>query len=160
MKLIYDTINETLLPWPRIDDEPVVGLDPHLLEMTVVQEDEPTYDPATEVLEQTQTIDTEAKTVTRVWNVVDLPPSVVSAEAAVAQYFSPYQIAALSRLELALLQAGQPLGPAMSETKAWLESVMLGWATDPTPRAAAEFGVPTVSFEVACAEAVAGLQQI
>lgn len=102
MKLIYDTSTQALLPWPRIDDEPVIGLEPHLLEMTVVQEDEPTYDPTTEVLEQTQVIDTEAKTVTRGWNVVDLPPSVVSAEAAVAQYFSPYQIAALSRFDTKL----------------------------------------------------------
>lgn len=80
MKLIYDTINEILLPWPRIDDEPVIGLEPHLLEMTVVQEDAPDYNPVTEVLEQTQVIDSEAKTVTRSWNVVDLPPTLYSAE--------------------------------------------------------------------------------
>ena len=44
-----------------------------------------------------------------------LPPApqpeaeLVTAEEAVSQYFSAYQIAALSRLEMALLQAGKPL---------------------------------------------------
>jgi hypothetical protein len=46
--------------------------------------------------------------------VVSEPPVVeevvatFTAEEIVAQYFSPYQIAALSRLEMALLQAGNP----------------------------------------------------
>lgn len=89
--------------------------------------------------------------------VVEVPPD-ITAEQAVSAYFSAYQIAALQRLEMALLQAGKPLGPAMSAAKQWLESVMLGWAIDPTPKPAAAFGEPSVSFEQASAEAVAGLQ--
>jgi hypothetical protein len=81
----------------------------------------------------------------------------VTAEETVAAYFSPYQIAALSRLEMALLQAGQPLGPAMSAAKTWLESVMLGWAVSPVAAPAEAFGVPSVTFEEASAEAVASL---
>jgi hypothetical protein len=81
----------------------------------------------------------------------------ITAEEAVAQYFSPYQIAALQRLEMALLQAGKPLGPAMSAAKTWLESVMLGWAVSPVAAPAAAFGVPSVTFEQASAEAVASL---
>jgi hypothetical protein len=81
-----------------------------------------------------------------------------TAEEIVSQYFSAYQIAALQRLEMALLQAGKPLGSAMTAAKTWLEAVMLGWAIDPTPKPAAAFGVPGVSFEQASAEAVAGLQ--
>jgi hypothetical protein len=86
------------------------------------------------------------------------PPPAVTAEEAVAAYFSPYQIAALSRLEMALLAANKPLGPAMTAAKTWLENVLLGWAVDPTAKPAGAFGVPSVSFEEASAEAVAGLQ--
>jgi hypothetical protein len=83
----------------------------------------------------------------------------ITAEEAVAAYFSPYQIQALTRLEMALLQAGKPLGPNMLAAKTWLESVMLGWAIDPTPKPAAAFGSPNgATFESASAEAVAGLQ--
>lgn len=83
----------------------------------------------------------------------------VTAEQAVAKYFSAYQIAALQRLEMALLQAGKPLGVKMSACKTWLESVMLGWAVSPVAKPAAEYGVPQASFEEASAEAVAALQE-
>jgi hypothetical protein len=81
-----------------------------------------------------------------------------TAEQVVAKYFSAYQIAALQRLEMALLQANKPLGPQMTAAKTWLESVMLGWAVDPTPKPAAAFGEPSVTFEQASAEAVQALQ--
>jgi hypothetical protein len=157
MKALYNTETNAVLPWPRIDEEPVVGLDAHLLEMTVVQEPQPAYDPATQRLEKTEVIDTEARTVTRGWSVVEVPVATFTAEEIVSQYFSAYQIAALSRLEMALLQAGQPLGPAMTAAKQWLESVMLGWAVSPVAAPAEAFGVPSVSFEQASAEAVASL---
>jgi hypothetical protein len=82
-----------------------------------------------------------------------------TAEQAVSQYFSAYQIAALQRLEMALMQAGKPLGPAMTACKTWLEGVMLGWAMNPTPAPAASFGSPAggVTFEQASAEAVTDL---
>jgi hypothetical protein len=83
----------------------------------------------------------------------------VTAEQAVAKYFSAYQIAALQRLEMALLQAGKPLGPKMAAAKEWLESVMLGWALDPTPAPQESFGQPQATFAEASAEAVGDLQQ-
>lgn len=86
------------------------------------------------------------------------PVETFTAEEIVSQYFSAYQIAALQRLEMALLQAGKPLGTNMTAAKTWLEGVMLGWAIDPTPKPAAAFGEPSVTFEQASAEAVAGLQ--
>ena len=93
--------------------------------------------------------------------VIPPPPTpyveTVTAEEAVSKYFSAYQIAALQRLEMALLQANKPLGPQMSAAKTWLESVMLGWAVDPTPQPAVAFGEPSVTFEQASAEAVANL---
>jgi hypothetical protein len=78
-----------------------------------------------------------------------------TAEQAVSQYFSPYQTLALQRFEMALLQANKPLGVKMSAAKTWLESVMLGWALDPTPKES--FGSPAATFEEASAEAVADL---
>jgi hypothetical protein len=86
------------------------------------------------------------------------PAPTFTAEQIVSQYFSAYQIAALQRLEMALLQANKPLGPAMTAAKTWLESVMLGWAMNPVAAPAESFNVPSVSFEQASAEAVAGLQ--
>jgi hypothetical protein len=88
--------------------------------------------------------------------VVEVPP-LLTAEQAVSAYFSPYQIAALQRLEMALLQAGKPLGVKMTACKTWLESVMLAWAMNPTPAPAASFGSPAATFEEASAEAVTDL---
>ena len=89
---------------------------------------------------------------------VPTPTPTVTAEEAVSAYFSPYQIAALSRLEMALLQAGKPLGPAMTAAKTWLEGVMLAWAVSPVAAPADAFGQPGATFEQASAEAVAALQ--
>jgi|688.fasta_scaffold294977_3 hypothetical protein len=88
--------------------------------------------------------------------VVEVPP-LLTAEQAVAQYFSPYQTLALQRLEMALMQAGKPLGPKMTAAKTWLETVMLSWAASPTPAPAEAFGVPQASFAEASGEAVASL---
>jgi hypothetical protein len=81
-----------------------------------------------------------------------------TAEQIVSQYFSAYQIAALQRLEMALLQANKPLGPKMTAAKQWLEGVMLSWAASPTPAPAESFGQPQASFAEASSEAVADLQ--
>jgi hypothetical protein len=80
-----------------------------------------------------------------------------TAEQIVSRHFSAYQIAALQELRMALLQAGKPLGAKMTACKTWLESVMLGWAMNPTPAPSASFGSPAASFEEASAEAVADL---
>jgi len=157
MKLIYNTQTQKLLPWPRIDDEPVVGLAAQLLEMDVMQEPQPALDPATQRLEKTEVIDTDTRTVTRGWNVVEVPVATMTAEEAVSQYFSAYQIAALQELRMALMTAGKPLGPKMTAAKNWLESVMLGWAMNPAPAPQESFGQPQATFEEASAEAVADL---
>ena len=81
----------------------------------------------------------------------------ITAEEAVAAYFSPYQIQALARLEMALLQAGKPLGPQMLAAKTWLEGVMLAWALNPVAAPAESFGSPAATFEQASAEAVTDL---
>ena len=86
------------------------------------------------------------------------PVATITAEQAVSQYFSAYQIAALQELRMALAQAGKPLGPKMSACKTWLESVMLAWAVDPTPKPQSNFSSPAATFEEASAEAVQNLQ--
>ncbi len=83
------------------------------------------------------------------------PLPTITAEEAVSQYFSPYQTLALQRFEMALMQAGKPLGVKMTACKQWLEGVMLGWALDPTPKES--FGQPAATFEEASAEAVTDL---
>jgi hypothetical protein len=85
------------------------------------------------------------------------PLPTITAEQAVSQYFSPYQTLALQRFEMALLQAGKPLGPKMTAAKQWLETVMLSWAASPTPAPQESFGVPQATFAEASGEAVADL---
>ncbi len=85
------------------------------------------------------------------------PVATYTAEQVVSQYFSAYQIAALQELRMALLQAGKPLGPAMTAAKQWLEGVMLSWAAAPTPAPAEAFGVPQATFAEASGEAVVDL---
>jgi len=72
-KILYYTPTQTLKPYPRNDDEPVVGLDPDYKVFNIVQDDEPTYDPATQYLTTTETIDTLAETVTYGYQINDLP---------------------------------------------------------------------------------------
>jgi hypothetical protein len=90
--------------------------------------------------------------------VVEVPP-LLTAEQAVSAYFSPYQTLALQRFEMALMQAGKPLGPKMSACKQWLEGVMLGWAMNPVAAPAESFGSPAATFEEASAEAVTDLAE-
>jgi hypothetical protein len=85
------------------------------------------------------------------------PVATFTAEQIVSQYFSAYQIAALQRLEMALMQAGKPLGVKMTAAKNWLESVMLGWAASPTPAPQESFGQPQATFAEASSEAVTDL---
>lgn len=75
MKLIYDTLTSTLQAYPRADDEPVIGLDPRYLEMDVLQQPQPEYDPTTHRLEPIEAIDLDARTVSRGWQAVELPPA-------------------------------------------------------------------------------------
>jgi hypothetical protein len=74
MRLLYDQQTAALRPYPRPDDEPVVGLDPRYISMALIQEPQPAYDPATERLEPTEAIDLDALTVTRGWAIIPIEP--------------------------------------------------------------------------------------
>jgi hypothetical protein len=154
MKALYNTETQTLVPWPRIDDEPVVGLDAHLLEMTVVQEDQPAYDPATQRLEKAEVIDAEAQTVTRGWSVVEVPVATFTATEWVdAQGFSGNRTTTMLYLKLRLDAAGKS-SPKLAAVQAWLDGMIVAGVTQPEERRS-DYPAAPYSFEEASGEALA-----
>ena len=83
------------------------------------------------------------------------PAPTYTPEAWTAIHFSAMQVSALQRFEMALLQAGKPLGPNMTSLKGWMEGMLVA-SVDPTPRS--DWQQPPCSYEAASVEAVAGLQ--
>jgi hypothetical protein len=73
-RILYHQPTTTLVPYPRDDDGPVIDLDPAYLELALIQEAQPDYDPNTQQLTPTEVIDLTDLVVTRGWNVVPLPP--------------------------------------------------------------------------------------
>jgi len=73
MKILFHIPTETLKPYPREDEEPVVGLDPEYDTFDLIQEPEPEFDPATNWIESTEIIDLAAKIVSRGWQINALP---------------------------------------------------------------------------------------
>ena len=92
MKLLYDTTTAKLTPYPRSDDEPVVGLDPCYLVLGLIQQEKPDHDPATHYLRRTEAIDLNASQVTRGWGLVAHEPMPV--------------VVTMTSLRLALIDAG------------------------------------------------------
>lgn len=72
MKLLLNTKTLRLTKYPRMDEEPVIGLDPIYIEMDVIQESEPEYDPSIHEIYSIETVDVEAKTVVRSFGVCDV----------------------------------------------------------------------------------------
>jgi hypothetical protein len=95
MRLLYNTLTERLQPYPRADDEDVVGLSPEYLIMQVVNTAKPVFDEATEVLVPAQTVNTTTQTVTNGWTIAPKPEP-VSLPIAVS----------MRSLRLALIDAG------------------------------------------------------
>jgi hypothetical protein len=151
MKLLYNTETNTVLPWPRIDEEPVVGLDAHLLEMDVVQEDQPAYDPASQRLEKTEVIDAEARTVVRAWNVVEVPAPVFTAE----EHLESVGLGGNRQPTLLYLRQAGAVSAKLDATEAFLNTVLAMFAADPAPRS--DWPAAPHSFEQVVAEAVSSL---
>lgn len=76
MKLLYNTTTQELGAYNRGDDEDASALSSEYLIMTVTRDDVPEFDPLTQQLSGTETIDTEARTVHYGWQVEALPPTV------------------------------------------------------------------------------------
>lgn len=73
-RILYDTVEEKTYPYPRNDDEDIVGLQAPLVALTIVYTSPPSYDPNTEKLEQFFTPNIPLETYTQGWNVVALSP--------------------------------------------------------------------------------------
>jgi hypothetical protein len=158
MKLLYNTETQTLLPWPRIDDEPVVGLAAHLLEMTVVQEDRPEYDPATQRLEKTEVIDAEARTVTRGWEIVEIPaPTFTPADWVDQQGFAGNRSTTMLYLKLQL-DAAEKTSAKLASVQAWLDALIVAGVTQPEERRS-DWAASPYTFEEASGEALTVLNQ-
>jgi hypothetical protein len=157
MKALYNTQNSAILPWPRIDEEPVVGLDAHLLEVDVVQEDQPAYDPALQRLEKTEVIDTDTRTLTRGWSVVQVPaPTFTAAEWVDQQGYAGNRSTTMLYLKLKLDAAGKT-SAKLAAVQAWLDSMIVAGVTQPEERRS-DWAASPWSFEQASAEALAVLQ--
>lgn len=75
MKLLYNTITQLFQPYNRGDNEAVAELDPIYQVYDVIQNEEPAYDPATHRLQAQESIDHDARTVTRSWSVMAIQES-------------------------------------------------------------------------------------
>lgn len=151
MKALYNTQTNAVLPWPRIDEEPVVGLDARLLEMTVVQEPQPAYDPATERLEKTEVIDTAARTITRGWSVISVPPATFTAE----QHLESVGLGGNRQPTLLYLRQAGAVSPKLDATEQYLNTILAMFAQDPAPRS--DWPAAPFAFEDVVGEAVASL---
>jgi hypothetical protein len=155
MKALYNTQTSTILPWPRIDNEPVVGLAAHLLEMDVVQEDQPAYDPATQRLEKTEVIDEDARTVTRGWSVAEVPVATMLAEEFLESVgLGGNRQPTLLYLRQSLTAAGKSCAE-LDAVEAYLQQVLTMFAANPAPRN--DWPNPSVTFEAAVQSAMQAL---
>jgi hypothetical protein len=98
-------------------------------------------------LEKTEVIDTGNRTVTRGWNVVEVPPPVYTAE----QHLASVGLAgdrqpALLYLRLNLQAAGKQ-SPELDALEAYLAGILDTFATDPSPRS--DWPQPPLTFEAA-----------
>lgn len=73
MKILFHISSQTFKPYPRYDEEPVIGLSDEYEVYDVTQEPEPSYDANTHTCEATETIDAQNKIVTRGWIVREKP---------------------------------------------------------------------------------------
>lgn len=76
MKLLYNTTTQELVRYPRGDDAAVSGLSSEYLTMTVTRDDAPEFDPLTQRLTGTETIDIDSRSVHYGWQIEALPPTV------------------------------------------------------------------------------------
>ena len=73
--VLYDSLTSRVVPYPRLDDEPVVGLDSSRYQvLEVVHEDEPTYDPATQTINRVSNIYLDRSQYVYAYEVIDILP--------------------------------------------------------------------------------------
>jgi len=52
MKVLYSQLNATIKPYPRNDDNPILGLDPDYLVLDKIESPQPEYDPSTQTIRE------------------------------------------------------------------------------------------------------------
>jgi hypothetical protein len=92
MKRIYNTITQTFLTgYPRVDDEPIVGLDPSLEVYEVIEAPKPAIE-TNQYLTPKEILDHNTKTLTHGWDINEYP--------------TPAVIVSFRNLAFTLLEAG------------------------------------------------------
>ena len=120
MKL-YNLLEETVLPYPRSDDAPVVGLAEGLLVLDEIHEDPPAYNADTHRLVPIESVDTVAKTITYGWGTIELTEDELAAEARKIWDTSADFIAEFTLEELAAVQL------STNATIAALRLILAAW---------------------------------
>ncbi len=80
MLCLYDSETNSIINYPREDEEPVVGLAQRYEVFRVVEQDKPEYDPATYRIKATRTVDIPANEWVWGWELVELPPALPAAD--------------------------------------------------------------------------------
>lgn len=72
-KILYSQSTNSVVPYPRKDDQPVIGLHPDYLVLDVVEDPQPFYDSKTQYLTSSQVIELEHLKYRKKWVVEDYP---------------------------------------------------------------------------------------
>jgi hypothetical protein len=108
MKKLYDTITASIIPYPRDDEESIIGLDPKFLVLDVINETIPSYDNNVSMVLSTETVDIVNSTIIYGWNISPIPSEKLALDALIKarkiwkssgeflQEFSMPQLAAIS----------------------------------------------------------------
>jgi hypothetical protein len=72
--VLFDTETAQIRDYPRVDDEPVLGLDPRYVVLRIVRDPAPEYDASTQRLIETRTVDLDAGEWQWGWAIEDVPP--------------------------------------------------------------------------------------
>lgn len=116
MKVLFHQPTQTIKPYPRSDDDPVVGLSPEYEVFDVMQDAQPDYDHATQICRATETVDAQNKMVTRGWAIEARPLMWGSAQQFMAA-FTMEEKAAVA------LSTDPTLAALRLELSTWLSSV-------------------------------------
>jgi hypothetical protein len=73
MKILYSQSTQQIKPYPRLDDVPIVGLDPDYLVLFRVNTDPPEYDTETEDLTSEYVVDIQRLEYRQEWTVTTKP---------------------------------------------------------------------------------------
>jgi len=74
-KLLYSQSTQAIKPYPRLDDNPIAGLDPDYLVLEKVDVAPISYDSETQSLSFTYVVDLQTLQYRQEWTVNDLPPT-------------------------------------------------------------------------------------